>query len=397
MEPVQRAQLNSLIRQDVDWQALIPLAIMHGVMPLLYSNLKQVCPNAVPAEPMAQLKARFMANAEKNVSLTGELLRILKLFSADNIPAVPFKGPAQAAAVYGNLAFRQFGDLDILVHKEDAFRTRTLLEKRGYRFQAELSDAHELDYLQSQNHHHFCLSRNDGRATVELHWEVAPRHFAPAIKVEELWRRVEPALLAGQPITGFAAPDTILLLCIHNAKHGWNRLEYICAIAEFLQLGLPINWEEVLLQARQWRCLRMVLLGFQLAYIVLGMRLPEPVQAEINKTPAILPLAEQTRSRLFGEINASPGLIYSIIHRMRVQDRRLDRIRYGWSIIFSPTSIEWQELPLPGFLSFLYPLLRLLRLALKYSLRFLNPLIKKISLKSMNLKYINNLKSEPRS
>ena len=106
---------------------------------------------------------------------------------------------------------------------------------------------------------------------------------------------------------------------------------------------------------------------------MLGASLPELVQAEINKAPAILPLAEQTRLKLFQEHSDSLSVISSVVYRMKVQDHWLDRIRYGSSIIFSPTLIEWQNLPLPGFLSFLYPLLRPLRLALKYSLRFLNP------------------------
>ncbi len=379
MGPAHREQLNILLQQDVDWVYLIQLAIMHGVMPLLYSNLKRFYPDALPEETMARLKARFMANARQNVSQTGELLQILKIFKANNIPAIPFKGPAQAAAVYGNLTFRQFGDLDILVHKQDVWQARALLADRGYRFYTQLTAAQEIAYLHSRNHHHFCLVRDDGKATVEIHWEVAPRHFAPAIEVEQLWQRAESIPLAGETVAAFAPQDFVLLLCMHNSKHGWNRLEYICAVAEFLQTDHSINWDQVLIRAKQWRCLHMLLLGLHLAQVVLDASLPDTIQNEIDKSPAIRPLAGQTRSRLFEENNAAPGVFASVAYRMRVQDRWIDRIRYGSSIIFSPTLIEWQNLPLPGFLSFLYPLLRPLRLAAKYSLRLLNPLFGKLN------------------
>ena len=35
-------------RRSIDWLALIRLAMRHDVMPLLYRNLQQVCPDAVP-------------------------------------------------------------------------------------------------------------------------------------------------------------------------------------------------------------------------------------------------------------------------------------------------------------------------------------------------------------
>jgi len=59
-----------------------------------------------------------------NFFLTKELLELLTLFEAHCIPASPYKGPALAIMAYGNLALRQFSDLNILVHKRpDVFST----------------------------------------------------------------------------------------------------------------------------------------------------------------------------------------------------------------------------------------------------------------------------------
>ena len=65
--------------------------------------------------------------------LTGELLRLLDLFEQNQIPAVPYKGPALGVAIYGKLSLRQFADLDILIPEKDVWKATDLLINRGYR------------------------------------------------------------------------------------------------------------------------------------------------------------------------------------------------------------------------------------------------------------------------
>jgi hypothetical protein len=91
----------------------------------LYQSLNTTCPEAVPKANLAQLRNYFHANAQRNLFLTQELLKLLTLFKTNGISAIPYKGPVLAVAVYGNLALRQFGDLDILVHKRDVLRAKT--------------------------------------------------------------------------------------------------------------------------------------------------------------------------------------------------------------------------------------------------------------------------------
>ena len=64
--------------------------------------------------------------------LTAELLRILRLLDAHAIRAVPLKGPALAQSLYGDLALREFCDLDVLVQETDLRKARGLLEAQGY-------------------------------------------------------------------------------------------------------------------------------------------------------------------------------------------------------------------------------------------------------------------------
>src|SRR2546423_1653893 len=98
MDAANAARIRALLNEELDWDRLVGLARRHGMLPLLYRSLEASDPEAVPLPTMAELREAFHANAARNLALTGELLRFLKQFETDGIPALPFKGPVLAAA-----------------------------------------------------------------------------------------------------------------------------------------------------------------------------------------------------------------------------------------------------------------------------------------------------------
>ena len=97
--------------QPLDWQYLLDSAAAHAVTPLLYWGLKAVRPETIPAS----LAESFQHNTRNSVQLTAELFQVMDLFAREGIQVLPFKGPTLAIAAYGNLALRQFIDLELLV------------------------------------------------------------------------------------------------------------------------------------------------------------------------------------------------------------------------------------------------------------------------------------------
>src|SRR5260370_38643204 len=87
----------------------------------------------------ASLAESFQDNTRNSVQLTAELFRLLDLFAREGIQVLPFKGPTLAMAAYGNLALRQFTDLDLLIRKEDVLRARGILLENGYRTDLQLN------------------------------------------------------------------------------------------------------------------------------------------------------------------------------------------------------------------------------------------------------------------
>src|ERR1041384_3498267 len=125
------ARVRALVEQEFDWDYLLRVSNRHGLQPLLYHHLNAICP-AIPDTYAQQLRDAARRVSALNTFLTNELQRLLARFAVAEIEAMPYKGPVLAVALYGNVALRQFSDLDILVRPRDVARASELLQAEGY-------------------------------------------------------------------------------------------------------------------------------------------------------------------------------------------------------------------------------------------------------------------------
>src|SRR5262249_1183254 len=149
---------------------------------------------------------------------------IFRLFEAHGIPAIPFKGPTLAVIAYGDLALRQFADLDILIRKKDLPRAKEVLFAHGY--QHKLTAAQETARYDSRFHRE--LMRSDDRGMVELHWALTGKHSPFPFDFERLQARLIPVVCGGVTFQSFPPEELLLFLCVHGARHQWERLMWLC-------------------------------------------------------------------------------------------------------------------------------------------------------------------------
>ena len=184
MDPMNAQRITGLIqREEIDWLYLRRLADRHAVLPLLYYNISRVCPELGDLPVLAQLKRSFRTNAARHLHLAGHLLSLCKELDEEGIPAIPYKGPALTATVYGDLSLRNAGDLDILVRRQDAWRIRDFLLSRGYRSKEEFTQEQETALLKA----YFNYSMIDDEANVwlEVHWAFVPRYYSFRLEFEQ--------------------------------------------------------------------------------------------------------------------------------------------------------------------------------------------------------------------
>ena len=360
------ARIRDLLQRKIDWAYLVRTAFVQAVAPLLYWHLNATCPEAVPRRVLEGFGENFLWNVKHNLFLTGELHKILKQLQAHNIEAIPFKGPILAHSLYGNLALRPFQDLDILVKKQEAPRARDLLVSDGYRPQFQWTPVQEESFLGSQCQYY--LEQGSTGAAVEIHWAFAPKYFSFFLDTETLWQRLEPALLCGNTIDTLSAEDLLLILCVHGAKHQWDRLIWICDVAEFLRVYESLDWDWVMRRASTLGGGRMLFLGLLLAKDLLGANLPPEVSQAVERDRGARRLASQVQSQLFKEDNRSAGVAESWGFQLQVRERLRDKLNYSLRYVLVPTVGDWEFLSLPKSLFFIHYFLRPLRVLGKYGL-----------------------------
>ncbi len=363
MDSERAARVEALLQEDINWDYLLETAQEHGVMPFLFWNLNAICPEAVPKATIDQLRSRFRNNAQRNVFMAGELLRLLNLFETQEISAVPLKGPSLAESIYGNLALRrQSVDLDVLVREQDVLRAKDLLLHQGYRPEHEWALQ---ETLRLQASHEYPFVHHDRRIKVELHWKITPEYFSFSPDLELLWKRLRPSFLAGHEVMTPSPEDLLLILCVHGTKHLWQGLGLVCDVAELVH-NKKLDWEQTMKQARELGSERMLFLGLFLASDLLGASLPNEVLQRMWADSSARTLAAQVCKQLFYETDNQPGILDSSLFHLRAKEHLQDRVRYCIRLTMSPDEWDYRALPLPASLSPFYYILRPIRLMKKY-------------------------------
>jgi hypothetical protein len=344
---------------DLDWATVLHLAAKNDVSELLYQSLSETCPEAVPAFALEQLRQRYQTGMLQSCFLAQELVQLLQKFNQEDIPALAYKGPTLAAALYGSLALRPFGDLDILIHPEDLVRAKGVLIAVGYDTLA-ADDRLEAYNIWSDSERDFV--RQDGQAVLDLHWKITPEFFPTGLNMESLWARRQSVTLLGTSVDVMSSEDLLLALCAHGAKECWSKLKWVADVAQLLRQSSNLDWEAVLARARQAHLERIIRLGVGLAHGLLDAPIPGALAEQIQSDRPLQQLLRQSVRYLFG-FEAGTDYRWSPTRfRLSTRDRWQDWVIYGVHRTLVPNVRDRQQVMLPASWAWLYILIRPLRL-----------------------------------
>jgi hypothetical protein len=135
----------------------------------------------------------------------------------------------------------------------------------------------------------------------------------------------------------------------------------VADIAQLLEAHEDLNWTSLLARARRTGTERMLLLGLYVAHDLLGASLPNQVEGPLRDDPEIVFLAHQIYARLFTGGDDANGMSGYFIFQLKARRRLRDKFNYCRYVI-SPTEEDLTLLSLPAPLSFIYYLLRPLRM-----------------------------------
>jgi hypothetical protein len=329
-----RGVIRTLVATGVDWLSLIDLAERHNLVPLLHLHLADLG-GVVPPPVRQALGQRARLNAARVLRLTAQLLGTLRELGDAGILAVPYKGPVIGQQLYGNVALRHPGDIDLLIRPADFSAARQCLMEAGFHASAETRERSVSAIMARRNSE--ALSR--GReAVVELHWRFTNRDFGFPLDLDDLAPRLGTIDLAGNQIETFSIRDLLLILALNGARHRWARIEWLCGYAEVLR-SLPLSEQsDALMEASRLGIRRCVLLGCYLARAALEAPVDPAIREAWLEDRWIGRLADEVvvgwRADASGVVEETMSMDAFHYH---LRERRLDRVRFLLFRAFAPT------------------------------------------------------------
>ncbi|PUA45161.1 hypothetical protein C5U62_06590 [Pseudomonas protegens] len=325
----------------------------HGVAGLMQPDrLKSQAPVC-----LAALNAERQRIAIRALALGAGLKRLVTGFAARGLQPLALKGPALAVQAYGNLGARGGVDLDVLLPTEQWPEALAILQDMGYHVapgqQWPLPDAtHELVLAHGQ------LPR------IELHRRLLRhQHLLHAPQ-----RMTQVLDLQGTEVICLAPAYALPYLIAHANQHCFRRLIWLMDIHALLQCP-DLDLELLASQVKRSGTCAMLDTCLSLLTLLFGLQVPAPLQqvrrpCRASREMVELALDALRRSLSDDQVAMGQGLFKRVSLDIALQDTLAARWQalVGW---LSPTAKDLQWLALPRGLSFLYPFVRLLRLALR--------------------------------
>ncbi|MEO8078694.1 MAG: nucleotidyltransferase family protein, partial [Acidobacteriota bacterium] len=352
------ARARAAVAKGIDWNRLLRLAHVHGLLPLLHAHDAS---GAVrwPPDARAALDARARDITHRNLQLTAELVGLLQLCTDYSIPVVPLKGPVLAQQIYGSVALRRVGDLDLLLRDEDLAKCMRLLDARGY--QLAPGSAAADDEVDRRNSHHVTVVDPQRRIKVELHRCLLRPRARGRWELDTIAPRLEQIRFMGWPVSVLPPEDLLVYLCEHGAEHSWIRLEWLVAVAELLRSGRVRDWTRLWRWADELGTTRRVRAALLLANELFGagaagVPLPRDRPAQTANRAVVLRRLTTDPLRTLESPAERFGYLF-------LTDRTASaRLRRCWTTLLTPSLADTQAFPLSKSLSPLYRAARPLRL-----------------------------------
>lgn len=340
----------------LDWAALVDFAFRHRLLPMVHAGLDAAGLDGMPTAARDAIRSDAMAISRNNLLLTGELVRIVRAFTAEGIAVLPFKGATLANRYYGSVALRFFTDNDILIREHDVPRAWRLLESLEYVPRPHLTPAQLPIYPRYE--HDIGMMHRETKAHVELHWHLHDRSIAFPHVEREIWSRLRSEEIFGTPVAEMPPEELLVVLAVHGTKHAWSQLGWTLDIARVLAHEKGLDWDHVMMLAELARCKRSLLLALILASRLFDAPLPAPIAAACAADARAGALADEVLRMIFVEnrdsIDGRPAQRFYLKSREHLRDRA--HFLLHWA--FTPNARDRVLIDLPESLSFLYYLVR---------------------------------------
>lgn len=207
----------------------------HGMAGVLLKFHRTTMKNLPPQFSRAAAEAHRQ-NALRALQAVRALQTISRALDGTCVPWAAFKGPALSQALYGDVATRGTGDLDILVDPADLERTCTAMTQGGLRPNLDVPRPPDPRWQQFLDSSHQMPFASPERFLVELHWRTdsSPELCLPPLS--ELRPNLVQLSLGGVAIHTLAPSVHLPYVAVHAARSACLRWKWGYDLLQFLQM-----------------------------------------------------------------------------------------------------------------------------------------------------------------
>ena len=355
------AAIEEATRSGLDWERFVRVATRQRVIGLVHDGLMRAHVT-VPESIAKAIGNAARLQTQTNLQFAGELIRLHRAFEKQGLPVTYFKGIPTAIDIYGDIGIRHTKDLDLLVSPEQIADASAVLEATGYnRFSPPTSvEGARLRTLIQTGKDFVFVHKDNPTLEVELHW----RLFNNKEFVETLPRHAEfkqyPSL-DGITLRTFVGDVLFTYLCAHGAVFAWARLKWLADIGALLAKD-PTQTERLYRVASALGAGRAAAQAILLCKHLLGTDLSENLVSELEGDTAVRRLFGLAMTAMTsGGAETEPYDLKDGLRPMTLSPWLLGRSRRFLLGEINSHWIGWNDVidvPLPGGLQFLYPVLR---------------------------------------
>jgi Uncharacterised nucleotidyltransferase len=328
-------RLAGLVRDPFSWPLFLQHAGEHRVVPLVAAGGRDLDQALIPPELRDKLRELDRAHTLAALQLTAELFRLLAHFANAGIQVLITKGPALAVRCYDEPGMRQYGDLDVVIREADIrVATQTMLQLT-YEPRVPLS---AINAQKTVGEYAFLKPGTD--LLVEFHTERTFRYHPRPLQIEKLFERSAYVVIDGRDVPVLSLEDELVLICVHGAKHFWERLMWIADAAALISRQ-AMDWNRALAVANEVGAQRILRLGLCLAADLLGAELPVHLEATVQSDRTVAKLAAQIESRLAHRELHEIGIFQRAAFRVRMRGGLLSGLAYLLRLSLTPTEEDW--------------------------------------------------------
>ena len=348
--------------EPLDWPRFLRVAQRHWVVGLAHQGLTEAR-IAIPPEIRREISARAATLVRKNMAMAAEALRLQRLFDEAKLPVLFVKGSSLAMLVFGNLGLSGSQDIDLLVPREALPAAMELVARAGY-LRCDpppgISDT-QLRQLLSLRRDLGFIHQTTG-LPIELHWRLFGN---PHAMVEDsiMAASREVLLTNTMGLRTLGDEDLFAYLCMHGARHLWNRLKWLADVNALLASATKDRIERLVRAAEERGTGRAAAQTLLLCRRLLGATLPAQLTATLGKSATVRWLeATALQAMTTGHGEQDPHEARFGTTRGSLSTFLLSgswRYRLKELNLHLNNQTDMLTMPLPERLRFLYPFLRL--------------------------------------